>query len=81
MAQLNLKSLISLVLVAFVGAACSTSPTGRSQMVLKSEQELAVESARQFAEMKANMPLETDRTKIDYIHCAAEAVVVEQQPV
>ncbi|MDH3585937.1 MAG: hypothetical protein OEQ30_02520, partial [Gammaproteobacteria bacterium] len=61
MPQLHVKSLISLVLVAIAGAACSTSPTGRSQVVLKNEQELAVESARQFAEMKANMPLETDR--------------------
>ena len=80
MAQLNLKSLISLVLVALAGVACSTSPTGRSQMVLKNDQELAVEAARQFAEMKANMPLETDRTKIDYIHCVAQAVVMELPP-
>jgi len=80
MAQLNLKSLISLALVAFAGVACSTSPTGRSQMVLKNDQELSVEAARQFAEMKANMPLETDRTKIDYIHCVAQAVVMELPP-
>ena len=80
MAQLTLKSLISLAVVAVAGAACSSSPTGRSQMVLKSDQELAVEAARQFAEMKANMPLETDRTKIDYIHCVAQAVVMELPP-
>ena len=80
MAQLNLKSLIALVVVASAGVACSSSPTGRSQMVLKSDQELAVEAARQFAEMKANMPLETDRTKIDYIHCVAQAVVLELPP-
>jgi len=80
MAQLNLKLLISIVLAAFFVAACSTSPTGRSQVVLKNDQELAVEAARQFAEMKANMPLETDRTKIDYIHCVAQAVVLELPP-
>jgi predicted Zn-dependent protease len=49
-------------------------------MILKSDQELAVESARQFAEMKANMPLETDRAKIDYIHCVAQAVVLQLEP-
>ena len=80
MAQLNFKSMISLLLVAFAGIACSTSPTGRSQMVLKNDQELAVEAARQFAELKANMPLETDRAKIDYIHCVAQAVVMELPP-
>jgi predicted Zn-dependent protease len=49
-------------------------------MILKSDQELAVESARQFAEMKSNMPLETDRAKIDYIHCVAQAVVLQLEP-
>jgi predicted Zn-dependent protease len=80
MPQLHFKLLISLVLVAVAGVACSTSPTGRSQVVLKNDQELAVEAARQFAEMKANMPLETDRAKIDYIHCVAQAVVTELPP-
>ena len=80
MAQIHFKSLISLILIAFVGAACSSSPTGRSQMILKSDEELAVEAARQFVEMKANMPLETDRAKIDYIHCVAQAVVMELPP-
>ena len=42
--------------------------------------DLAVEAARQFAEMKASMPLETDRAKIDYIHCVAEAVVLQLPP-
>ena len=70
MAQLHLKALISLALVAVISAACSTSPTGRSQVILKSDEELAVEASRQFVEMKANMPLETDRAKIDYIHQA-----------
>ncbi len=80
MPQLHFKSLISMVLVAVAAVACSTSPTGRSQVVLKNDQELAVEAARQFAEMKANMPLETDRAKIDYIHCVAQAVVTELPP-
>ena len=76
----HLKSLFFLALLALAGVACSTSPTGRSQVTLKNDQELAVEAARQFAEMKANMPLETDRTKIDYIHCVAQAVVMELPP-
>ena len=75
-----LKFLIPLALVAVVGTACSTSPTGRSQVVLKNEQELAVEAAKQFAQMKASMPLETDRKKIDYIHCVAQAVVLQLPP-
>ena len=80
MAKMHLKFLIPLALVALVAAACSSSPTGRSQVILKSEQDLAVEASRQFAEMKANMPLETDRAKIDYIHCVAQAVVLQLPP-
>lgn len=40
-----------------------------------SDQELAAESAQQFAQMKASMPLVTDRATIDYIACVANAVV------
>lgn len=40
-----------------------------------SDQELEAESAQQFAQMKASMPLVTDRVTIDYIACVANAVV------
>jgi predicted Zn-dependent protease len=40
-----------------------------------SDQELEVQSAEQFAKMKASMPLVTDRATIDYIACVANAVV------
>ncbi len=55
--------------------ACSTSPTGRSQMIFRSDTELAAEASRQFAEMRASIPLETDRATIDYVHCVATAIV------
>ncbi|HNP36377.1 MAG TPA: M48 family metallopeptidase [Woeseiaceae bacterium] len=60
--------------------ACSTSPTGRSQMVLRSDDALAAEAAQQFAEMRASIPLATDRATIDYIHCVATAVVDVLEP-
>lgn len=41
---------------------------------------LEVESAQQFAEMKASMPLMTDRETIDYIACVANAVVNVLEP-
>ncbi len=45
-----------------------------------SDSELAAEAAKQFAEMKASMPLTTDRETIDYIACVANAVVSELDP-
>ena len=71
----RLKFLLTIVLVAFAATACTSSPTGRSQMILKSDEDLAAESARQFAEMRASMPLLTDQATIDYIACVANAVV------
>ena len=80
MAIRRLKLLFSITLVVFAAAACSTSPTGRSQMIWKSDEEMAVEAARQFAEMKASMPLLTDRATIDYIACVANAIVDVLEP-
>jgi len=45
-----------------------------------SDSELAAEAAKQFAEMKASMPLTTDRDTIDYIACVANAVVSQLDP-
>jgi len=66
---------VTVGLIALLLAACSTSPTGRKQMIWKSDAELAVEASRQFVEMTSSLPLETDRTTIDYIACVANEVV------
>ena len=76
----SLRIFLSLVVAAVIVGACSTSPTGRSQVILRSDAELAAESARQFAEMRASIPLETDRVTIDYIHCVAEAITQVLEP-
>jgi len=78
--MLKLKFFLSLAIAASVVAACSTSPTGRSQIIYRSDAELAAESARQFSEMRASIPLETDRVIIDYVHCVATAVVEVLDP-
>ena len=63
----NLLSLAVLSLLANTAAAIS-------------DDELAAEAARQFAEMKASMPLTTDRETIAYIACVANAVVKVLDP-
>ncbi len=74
------KLVAAALLGTLVLAACSTSPTGRSQMIFRSDEELAAEAARQFAEMRSSIPLETDRATIDYIHCVATAIVEVLEP-
>lgn len=69
------KSLIFFIFVALATVSCSTSPTGRSQMIWKSDAELVAQSTRAFNQMRAGMPLSTDRKKIDFVACVAQAVV------
>ena len=73
------KLLISLVFVVFI-ASCSTSPTGRPQLILKSDAELEAQARSTFNAYKATLPLTTDRAKIDFVHCVAQAVVGELDP-
>src|SRR5690606_28933771 len=64
-------------IIAAVIAACGTSPTGRSQLLLKSEGALAAEGQRQFNMIREQMPLVEDRATIDYVACVANAIVDE----
>ena len=61
MMTLRAKSLMPLAIIA--ASAIAWSPQAWSI----SDSELAAEAAKQFAEMKASMPLTTDRDTIDYI--------------
>lgn len=71
MKLLRPQSLVSIAAAAML--ACSGVQAA-------SDDELAAEAARQFAEMKASMPLLTDRATIDYIACVANAVVQVLEP-
>ncbi len=75
MRNIKLKYLISLMLAAFLLASCSTTPSGRSQLVLKSDAELAREGTRQFNQLRETVPLVKDRATIDYVACVANAIV------
>ncbi len=76
----RVKLLIPFVFVALIIASCTTSPTGRGQMIWKSDAELEAQSTRAFNQMRAAMPLSTDRKKIDFVACVAEAVVMVLEP-
>ena len=69
------KRLISLALVGALLAACSSTPTGRNQLTLKSDAALAAEGTRQMAVIRDNSPLVQDRATIDYVACVADAIV------
>lgn len=66
---------VSVGLLAVLLASCATSPTGRNQMILKSDAALAAEGQRQFNMIRERMPLVQDRATIDYVACVSNAIV------
>ncbi len=75
MFNLRYKVLILITFFASLAAACTTSPTGRSQMILKSDTELEAQASKEFAKLRAEAPLVTDRATIDYVACVATNIV------
>jgi len=73
------KLLILLFFAIFI-ASCSTSPTGRSQLLLKSDAELEAQARATFSAYRATLPLSTNRAKIDFVACVASALVAELDP-
>lgn len=67
-------------LLATVSACALLAGPLASSGLAASRADMEVESAKQFAEMKASMPLITDRETIDYIACVANAVVNVLEP-
>ena len=69
------KHLISLLLLTVLISSCTSTPTGRNQLVLKSDAALAQEGAQQMQVIRENSPLVGDRTTIDFVACVADAIV------
>jgi len=72
--KLGSRLLITVFAVVFL-AACSTTETGRTQLTMKSEQQMEYEAKQAFEMMRANLPLVTDQSTIDYVACVANALI------
>ena len=68
------RYLLPFVASALVLGACSSQPTQQSRA------EMEAEAARAFNQMRASMPLVTDRETIDFVACVAQAVVEVLEP-
>lgn len=72
-----MRALLLTLLVATLVAACATSPTGRRQLILVSDGEMAQMGATAFTEMKQKTPLTRDPKTSGYVQCIARAVTAE----
>ncbi|MDN5869875.1 MAG: M48 family metallopeptidase [Nitrococcus sp.] len=55
-------------------AACETSPTGRSQLMLFPEDKVQAMGVQAYREMKQKLPSVDDPEVTSYVHCVAEAI-------
>lgn len=62
-------------LLALLAAACATSPTGRRQLQLLSDDELGKLGAQAYAEMRQKTPVSKDARAKAYVECVAQAVL------
>jgi predicted Zn-dependent protease len=54
--------------------ACTSSSTGRKQVMLFSESELDKMGAASFEDMKKNTPISTDKATNDFVQCVANSI-------
>lgn len=73
-----LKPLALLILVATtVAAGCTTSPTGRKQLSLVSDQQMTAMGLSAYSDMKQQIPISTDRRKTAYVRCIGNAITAQ----
>lgn len=65
--------IFSITLTALL-TACASSPTGRSQIILFSESDMAQLGSQSFEQMKQSEKLSTDKQLNAYVHCVADAI-------
>ncbi|MGL5291512.1 MAG: M48 family metallopeptidase, partial [Vibrionaceae bacterium] len=72
LAKFGLVALCSALMVG-----CAQSPTGRSQMLLYSAQEMDQLGSQSFAQMKAQERVSSNRKLNAYVTCVANAVTAQ----
>ncbi|HEX4922507.1 MAG TPA: M48 family metallopeptidase [Bdellovibrionales bacterium] len=66
-----------LLLVLIFATACSTSPTGRKQLLLMPEDNMNHMGAQAFQQMKGQTPADSDPKTNAYVKCVANALTKE----
>lgn len=76
----GLHSSIVSTLAILVALACATSPTGRSQLLLISEAEMAQMGEAAFTDLQAETPRSKNAADEAYVRCVAKAITGILQP-
>ena len=60
--------------------ACSSSPTGRNQLILFSDNEMSQLGAQSFEQMKKEQKISNNQATNAYVHCVAKAITDHVPP-
>ncbi|KAF7774013.1 hypothetical protein PCIT_a0387 [Pseudoalteromonas citrea] len=72
-----MKKIISILAIALLMSGCKTSPTGRTQIALYSDQKMNEMGSASFEQMKKEQAIETDPTMNAYVKCIATHLIAE----
>ena len=61
-------------------AACATSPTGRKQILLFPESQMAQMGATAYQETKKDTPISKNTKSNSYVNCIADAIIAKVEP-
>jgi predicted Zn-dependent protease len=73
-------SRIALAALTAAGLACATSPTGRSQLIMFPDSEMAAMGVAAYDKLKTEMPVSDDAARQRYVRCVANAITAELKP-
>ena len=71
----TMKKLVIAILATAVLAGCKTSPTGRTQIALYSDQQMSQMGQQSFVDMKKNQKINNDPRVNAYVKCIADDVI------
>lgn len=76
----HLAILAAAATITVAVAACTTSPTGRSQLVLVSDDQIQAMGAQAFEQMKAEARVASNTPQSRYVDCVARALIAVTAP-
>ena len=71
------KTLLLLLVTVTMLAACTTSPTGRSQLMLMPENQMNQMGLQAFENIKKETPADTSTATNRYVNCVAQSIIRE----
>lgn len=73
--RMTLRSMLLLLVIAAVAAGCTTSPTGRQQLQLFPEKQMARMGTEAYENIKQQTPVAEDPAVNRYVSCVADAII------